>query len=101
MRSPRTATKSSPHSPKPEKACPQQRRPKTAKNKNQINKFILKKERNKLSIKAANAPKPKKKEKKKIPQPRHIIVKLIKTIYKQKSLKATRKKAILHTEGQQ
>ena len=41
MRSLRTTTKSSPHSPQLEKAREQQRRPKAAKNK--INKFIKKK----------------------------------------------------------
>ena len=40
MRSPCTATKSSPHSPQLEKARAQQRRPNAAKNK--INKFIKK-----------------------------------------------------------
>ena len=39
MRSPITATKSSPCSPQLEKACAQQQRPNTAKSKN---KFILK-----------------------------------------------------------
>ena len=38
MRSPRTATKSSPRSPQLEKACAQQRRPKAAKNKNKLKK---------------------------------------------------------------
>ena len=43
MRSPRTATKSSPRSPQLEKACTQQRRPNAVKNKiNKINKFFLK-----------------------------------------------------------
>ena len=45
MRSPRITTKSCPRSPQLEKACAQQRRPNTAKNKiNKINKFIKKKE---------------------------------------------------------
>ena len=41
MRSPRTATKSSPRSPQLEKACTQQRRPNAAKNKNKINKILM------------------------------------------------------------
>ena len=42
MRSPRTATKSSPCSPQPEKARGQQQRPDAAKNNKYINKFFLK-----------------------------------------------------------
>ena len=41
MRSPRTATKSSPRSSQPEKACAQQQRPNAAKNKNKIKKKKL------------------------------------------------------------
>ena len=43
MRSLRTATKSSPRSPQPDKARTQQQRPNAAKNKNKLNKLKKKK----------------------------------------------------------